>query len=394
MDTISNNAYSHPLVCYHAGPQPTDGFVKRILEVFVTILRVKSTDANYFLKDEEVFTFTAKGIKKVQLGWDRRTLSWYTDHKTSWVMNDFLKKFPSLTGKELNNMDNATRSSIEPFLVRAPQFLRSLVFSPPLFECQYEHSKAFALAERKVTAIPVKNVAGITINNLKQLFTDLLKVNKGVFVGVDYAQLETNVSRLTEQMETLKQANVKHIYLGTPATLYPQFEDYNLNPNASEEDLLTALKETEKGSGAVTISLCREAKKQGIQVWPVDSNCSTEVLTERLKYSAGSMVRNIDCLSARLNPEEKYVAILGQVYPQVARELGLPNVQFGQNSLSSMTGDEGADDFMAHLFRQAVLLDKPAQESSVSFQNYLYSLQLSSAQRREIQEAPDFVISA
>ncbi len=390
MATI-NNAYSHPLVSYQAGPIITDSFVSKILEVFVTTLITKSKDDKvYYYKNDEVFTVTAKG-KKVELGWDKQTRHWYTDHKICWVMNNFLKKFPSLTGKELKNLDKATLSSIESYLVGAPDFLRHLRFSPPVFECQYEFSKPFALKERNI-AIPGKNVLGISINNLNQLFADLLKDNKGVFVGVEYSQLETKVGILNGQMESLKKANVKHIYIGLPATMYPEFEDYNLNPKASEEDLFATIKKTEHGSGEATMSLCRAAKKQGIHIWPVDSNYMTNILAERLKYGAGSMIRNIDYFSGQLKPEEKYIAILSQPFHQVARELGLPNVQFGQKLPSSNSEDDDVNDIMAHLFTRAILSDHMAPEKS-SFLNYLYGLQFTSKQRNEMKGAPDFIIS-
>ena len=213
-------------------------------------------------------------------------------------MHAFLRNVTILDPTQLKQVPKRDLSNVERGQDVVVELLKVIKLTPPFFAMQAVYPEQFASMPRAEAS--AKNIEGISVDSLPQFLTELLKVNRGLFFGHDHSNLKNGMTDLiVDQMQTLFDAGVRHIYDEIPACIaFGDLEKFNLDPKDDGTDLGNLFKGDGDQYCSERMRIYREAKRLGIQVWPIDNNDRSPDVKRRIALGDGVMVCNIDRFSS------------------------------------------------------------------------------------------------
>lgn len=322
------------LICHNM--QVPELVLYSMLNTFVNILRVRVTDKNKFYNiksvQDKVYVYALdrlKNTEKTLIAYDRKENIWFSGYKSAPELHRLMTRLRPLNEVELQQVTEQARYSvnIQEGLITA---LRGLRFIPINFYLQYRRQEEFIRLPRELPSVQ-KVTQGASVASVDRLLGDLLKSNRGLFLGHIYPEFNRYTKQFfQEQLPTLAAGNVKHIYEDMPVcNLHSAYENFNLNLEGSAEELANALQNIKAEYIPSRMEIYKAARERGIEIWPIDSYLNRDKLNERLKIASESMVRNLDYFSAKLKEGEKFVVLSGAAYYSVAEMASIPNLLIG-----------------------------------------------------------------
>lgn len=335
------------------------------MNLLVNILWQRAKEKKEYVIERLENRIHVKSDKRVLLGYDFRFATWYTDQKCSWKAGAFFHSLTPLTAEELKRVDVRTREGI----VRGQELILDIFhnfrFSPPYIGLQKYDLKAFCALFRTTPLKRVKKVEGVSTETITALFRDLLKENKGLHFSHYHSMLNYGLAELlASHMEAFAASGVRCFFDEMPAQPYfAIFEKFNKDPNDNGDDFEKKDPYREK-----RLLIYRAAKRNKIEVWPIDNNDYSIDLNTRLNLGDKTMILNIDYFSQNLKEEEKFITLAGAAHYRVAEEYGVPNLLL---KMETTRGGGESDDKILQMNR--ILAD-----------------QLTEEQRNKMLEVPDF----